>query len=301
MLSDGLLYHYCPTQTAFAILGSRTFRLSALSSANDRHEGRVLGKVFSRLMTATGLPKGVVELASVIVQSYVGNTEGFAFCLSESNDLLSQWRAYANDGSGIAIGFSPKLLEKDFGRVNFGSTFYELVKVNYGEDGLLSILEPIVQELQATFSACGEFARLSDGHTIESAVTRLWDRDENVENLFVGRDENDHELLTRLMNVLSPLHFLIYSTKPKSFHEEREWRLLRYRHRVALQDIEFFSDDRSIRPFISCLIADPAIEAIQEVVLGPKHQSDINWVRAFLASVGLKHVKVLRSTIDSYR
>jgi hypothetical protein len=27
------------------------------------------------------------------------------FCLSEEGDLLSQWRGYADDGCGVAIGF----------------------------------------------------------------------------------------------------------------------------------------------------------------------------------------------------
>ena len=33
-------------------------------------------------------------------------------CFSESSDLLSQWRAYGNDGQGVAIGFNAKLLSK---------------------------------------------------------------------------------------------------------------------------------------------------------------------------------------------
>jgi hypothetical protein len=29
-------------------------------------------------------------------------------CFSENGDSLSQWRAYANDGKGVAIGFNPE-------------------------------------------------------------------------------------------------------------------------------------------------------------------------------------------------
>jgi hypothetical protein len=35
-------------------------------------------------------------------------------CFSENGDSLSQWRAYANDGKGVAIGFNPE----KFGIVN---------------------------------------------------------------------------------------------------------------------------------------------------------------------------------------
>ena len=36
----------------------------------------------------------------------------FWFCFSESKDKLSQWRGYAQDGKGIAIGFNKDVLEE---------------------------------------------------------------------------------------------------------------------------------------------------------------------------------------------
>lgn len=300
-MSDKFLYHYCSTQTGFAILQSRKFRLSALSAANDSLEGRVLGQVFAELLQATGLPKGVLDVLSIIVEGYPDSTEGFALCLSEKGDQLSQWRAYARDGTGIAIGFLPDALERDFGRVNFGAQFFELEKVEYGNAGLRDSLAPVVEEIKEKFSEYGEFVRLSDSETRDSAMRALADRQTDVEGLFNGTRDDSEVLLGELMKVVAPLHFQIYKTKPQSFHEECEWRLLRYRHRVALSEIEYSADETSVRAFISCLIADPARDAIKEVILGPKHGSNINWIRAFLASVGLPHVDVIRSEIESYR
>ncbi len=297
MTVDRLLYHYCSTQTGLAILQNRTFRLSALSAANDSLEGRILGRVFSQLLSNTGLPTEVVEVASVIVEGYPNATEGFAFCLSEKGDLLSQWRAYSRDGSGI----SSELLVKDFGQVNFGAQFYELTKVEYGESGLCQSLKPLSDELSAEFTKYGRFVKLCEGTTRERALQLLADRGADARGLFRGERDDTSQLVSQLLKSLAPLHFKIYATKPDSFHEECEWRLLRYRHKVALPEIEYFADDNSIRPYIPCLIADPAREVIREVVLGPKHASTIDWVRAFLTSVGLQHVLVRRSTIESYR
>lgn len=295
-----LLFHYCSTQTGFAILQKREFRLSALSSANDTLEGRVLGRVFAQLLRDTDLLPEIVDVASVIVQGYPDSTEGFAFCLSEKGDLLSQWRSYGRDGSGIAIGFSPDVLLTDFGKVNFGAKFYELVKVEYGEERLKSSLKPIADEVAAEFARFGAFARLKDGMTIERALLMLADR-ERATHVFDSTNDSASELLARLLKSLAPLHFQIYGTKPTHFHEECEWRLLRHRHKVALPDIEYFADEHSVRAYITCLIADPAREAIAEVILGPKHRTNIDWMRAFLASVGLSHVRVRRSSIESYR
>lgn len=300
-MTDGkLLFHYCSTQTGFAILQKREIRLSALSSANDTLEGRVLGRVFGQLIRNTELPQELVDVASVIVEGYPDSTEGFAFCLSEKSDLLSQWRSYGRDGTGIAIGFSSKILAKDFGEVNFGAKFYELVKVEYGEEELQVSLKPLVDALAAEFAEFGVFARLKDGMTKERALLMLANREQEAK-VFTSANDDASKLLARLLKSLAPLHFQIYGTKPEHFHEESEWRLLRYRHKVALPDIEYFADDQSVRPYITALVADPARAAIQEVILGPKHRSNTEWMRAFLNSVGLPHVQVRRSAIESYR
>lgn len=301
MTESQFLYHYCSTQTAFSILKFRTIRLSPLSAANDSLEGRVLGRVFSQLLQATGLPKGVVDVASFMVEGYADATEGFAFCLSENGDLLSQWRAYARDGTGIAIGFAPPVLKEDFGAVNFGAQFCELLKVGYGEDDLRQTLVPFAEQIERDFAEHGEFVRMNHGKTRDEALRCFADRHADLKGLIVVRDKSSISLISRLLQILAPLHFRIYSTKPQAFQEEREWRLLRYQHRVAMQQIEYFADEYSVRPFISCLMADPARAAIGEVILGPKHRSNIDWVRAFLASVGLPHVVVKRSHIESYR
>lgn len=269
MTRDQLLYHYCGTQTGFAILQKRQLRLSALSSANDTLEGRVLGRVFTQLLQEMDLSKNLVDIASVIVEGYPDSTEGFAFCLSEHGDLLSQWRSYGRDGSGIAIGFSAELLAKDFGEVNFGAKFFELKSVNYGEVGLRTALKPVAEAVRRDFATIDPFLRLKAGMMKSRAMEVLADRT-NQSHIFEAGDEKTIEVLTRLLECLAPLHFQIYETKPDYFHEEREWRLLRYRHKVAFPEVEYVANDNSVRPFITCLIADPAKEAIQEIVLGPK-------------------------------
>lgn len=300
-MADKILYHYCSTQTGLAILQSRTFRLSALSAANDSLEGRVLGRVFSDLLSEVDLSPEVADVVSVIVQGYPDSTEGFAFCLSEKEDLLSQWRAYSQDGTGISIGFSSEVLAKDFGPVNFGTQFYEVTKVGYGEEGLRKTLKPFVDEVVAKFAKYGSFVKLGAGTTREHALNALADRGVTAQNLFQSERDDAPKLLSQLMKLLAPLHFQVYNNKLVSFHEEAEWRVLRFRHKVALPEIEYFANDCSFIPYIPCLIADPAREVIREVVLGPKHTSKVEWIRAFLVSVGLPHVLVRRSTIESYR
>lgn len=53
----------------------------------------------------------------------------FCVCFSESKDKLSQWRGYAQDGKGIAIGFDRGILEElnqisEF-HIAFGKVIYD--------------------------------------------------------------------------------------------------------------------------------------------------------------------------------
>lgn len=261
----------------------------------------MLGQVLSEMLATSGIPQGTAEVASVIVRGYPHSTEGFALCLSEKGDLLSQWRAYANDGRGVSIGFDAKILTDDFGPVNFGSNWFELTKVEYGKEGLQKRLAPYVEKVRQLCIDHGDFIKLKPGITVEHAVSSLANRDEHAEGLFLAQEKDRRHLLLRLLKLLAPLHFQIYSIKPQTFHEENEWRLLRYRHRVPLEEIRYNADHSSIRPFIPSLIADPAKAVIREIVLGPKHTSNISWFRSFLAAAGLTEVEVRCSTITSYR
>src|SRR5690606_28676010 len=152
-----------------------------------------------------------------IVEGYADSTEGFALCLSEKGDLLSQWRAYARDGTGISIGFSSDFLMRDYGPVNFGKSFYELIKVNYGEADLRNSLLPIAQQVEDEFGVHGEFVTLRSGLNRQDALHALADREADVRGIFVARNESSPALLSQLKNTLAPLHFRIYGTKPKTF------------------------------------------------------------------------------------
>jgi hypothetical protein len=43
----------------------------------------------------------------------------FAFCLSSAGNLLSQWRAYSESGTGYSIGFESRTLKSEL-RCDFG-------------------------------------------------------------------------------------------------------------------------------------------------------------------------------------
>ena len=70
----------------------------------------------------------------------------FVCCFSKAGDDLGQWRAYADNGRGYAIGFEAKMLEQAFANATPGPgrmTF----PITYGEEKLREIHQEIIDEV----------------------------------------------------------------------------------------------------------------------------------------------------------
>jgi hypothetical protein len=107
------LYHYCPSDAFVAIIESRQVRLSSLALGNDWMEGRTSFRALRELLPGKDM-KLSEHMRLISVLAGFEETQlvyGLGFCLSAEGDLLSQWRGYAQDGSGVAIGFRRAYLE----------------------------------------------------------------------------------------------------------------------------------------------------------------------------------------------
>jgi hypothetical protein len=67
----------------------------------------------------------------------------YVCCFSKSDDLLSQWRGYANDGHGVAIGFNEFLFDEFLDSKDIS---IEYSKVSYSDDILRNCVKTILCE-----------------------------------------------------------------------------------------------------------------------------------------------------------
>src|SRR5687768_12796503 len=111
---DAILYHYCDAAAFQAICTSRNMRFSDLFSLNDWleiHWGYSIWEAAAtQLLDKVGRPF-LDEIDKIIHTSGMCGLP-VASCYSLDGDVLSQWRAYADDGRGYAIGFKAKDLLK---------------------------------------------------------------------------------------------------------------------------------------------------------------------------------------------
>ncbi|MGY3593968.1 hypothetical protein ACVIGB_002017 [Bradyrhizobium sp. USDA 4341] len=111
--NDELIYHYCGADAFTQIVRSKTMWQTAYSALNDATERKWGYEQFQdaadKLRKVCGAE--FIDRIMEIVRLTQDHSVAMVSSYSLNGDLLSQWRAYADDGRGFAIGFSPRELE----------------------------------------------------------------------------------------------------------------------------------------------------------------------------------------------
>lgn len=121
-----IIYHYCNEFVFDSIIQQQKIWLSDIFKMNDSSELSWARELFVKVL------KENKELFKQEFRWYVINVvfsvDDSALpligCFSENGDLLSQWRAYADDASGLSIGFFAPLIYKGLG-VNINKVIYD--------------------------------------------------------------------------------------------------------------------------------------------------------------------------------
>lgn len=139
------IFHYCSVDSFVSILGNKCCRLSDLSKSNDYMERKWFLNVLEEALKDFFIDENInfdingemyysensrshFEWLLEEIDIYM-NQPSFVMCFSNEGDLLSQWRAYANDGAGLAIGFNFELFHRltyKKSTVSFDRVLYKL-------------------------------------------------------------------------------------------------------------------------------------------------------------------------------
>lgn len=209
-----ILYHYCSIGGFDGIISKRNLWLSQLSTMSDYAEGKWFRKImleeFLRRKNAAQLPKVVSErlLHAIVAEGMAhgkfqtrlqndGRDTRYCSCFSEAGDDLYQWRAYADDARGFAIGFDTDSIdEKNWYNGTDSRSF--MTKVRYDETEHREAANRLID----TFFDTLVLVEADDKYTDEDVEAQL---DEFFDN------------------AVRPLS-IIY--KNGRFHHEREWRFV---------------------------------------------------------------------------
>ena len=104
-MSDTIYYHYTTVAKAHKIIRSRKIWLTDYRFLNDRQE---LKQGYEHFVAA--LPEKLRPAFKSAFDWHNGLNHHCVLSLSRSSEILSQWRAYAADGTGLALGFYESFL-----------------------------------------------------------------------------------------------------------------------------------------------------------------------------------------------
>lgn len=209
-------YHYCSVNTFLSIMENYNIWLSDAEKTNGYTEMKwlfdkikeVIDEILSSyedifdhelLHRTKGIISEVLEKLLLKKAPVVKNAKSFMFCLSEANDLLSQWRAYGNDGKGVAIGFNTEVLSEFM-----SNPFYTLTKVIYSQEDTFKFLHIALDE-QLKWS-------------IESSIDSS------------NNGYNESKLVVNIFMLIYGIWEEGFVYKNNMFVEEQEWRIFRKIH-----------------------------------------------------------------------
>lgn len=210
--------------------------------------------------------------AKLIVEMALRNHLALGTCFSEERDLLSQWRGYAQDGTGFSVSFKKHKLES-LASQKVGKAELALRQISY-ENQDAERTGKIISQLYSAFGADADgFSESSDG--IGFLPLTL-----------------SHEKIEQQRRAAREL----FTVKNGGFKEEREWRLLLFDYHHNIEGIEFRESRSVLSPYVP-LEFEP--KAIASVTLGPANPTPTLTIEQALAKYDIQ-AEVIKSTA-SYR
>ena len=289
------LYHYCSNDSFVEIVKSRSIWLSELTLSSDYLEGKWIREVFRKVCEGLDVSELIIEQLLDQLDITINFWRGLGFCMSGRPDVLSQWRGYAEDGTGVSIGFPKDYLTQ--------------IKDQLSEDGVFGAigLAEITYDLEKQKEQIFPIVKLIMDYVERGALDRQGG------TLFIAGEPNDkkerrEKARKDLRQAFASFFLLLFSLKNTAFKEELESRLLTWIPQIGadgddltyLTKLQTRARGNHIVPYFELQLLEIELAAIDEVWLGPGNTTPEIIVNDFMAKHGFPNVKVRRSSA-SYR
>lgn len=313
-----IVYHYCGLESFLSIMNNSTIRLTNISKSNDRSEIQYCFDVFEKT-----LKDSCIEFS----KKYVDNTEiknhfsdidydslvakavlndsliYYAACFSAESDLLSQWRGYANDGKGVAIGFYSKnfMNARDLKNVKYNKITYDMhtVKIEL-HDYIIQKLKKVHDKADVSASPFSYDTAINDiisgmvynaifyknpAFSEENEWRLVFYPFGNIRNLLI-----DHKYKDMSSNQL------FYDRMHEPIEYEKDY------HGLKRGKLQFKCTDDKIISYVDMNFASIKDLMLAEIVVGPKSNIDDKDLRLFLLSNGYDLSRInIRKSIATYQ
>jgi hypothetical protein len=276
------LYHYCSVEAFLQIIETKSIRLSSVLGFNDYLETKWIEPLIEAAIEPKKTAKNELFFDTVMQHYHDNQTIPFMTCFSSDGDTLSQWRAYAADGYGFAIGLNPKYfpLERQAPYLRDDEHAIGISEVVYNQEAQHDLVKKVIDTHLA--DCCEGDNALMVHHAVECATVLL------RYSLIFKNTKFNEEMEWRIIYVPT-----ITTNDGKDIQIGLEQRLI--------SDLMFRYTEQAIIPHFDLPFFESRDEEpINEIVLGPKNTTETFVVRMLLDKYGLGNVNVIKSEA-SYR
>jgi hypothetical protein len=274
-----VVYHYTTDAGLRGILQSGRIWLTDIFSLNDPSElrhGLSRARAILNQKAASGPPE-----SKIFAKDFASLDKGldraahyFVCSFSEAGDDLGQWRAYADNGRGYALGFDAKALEEAFGKgAETPTSNNAAFPVTYGDSTLDDIQRQLVEKMFSLIS-------LPNGRKLPGDVIVAY----------------MVELLTTLAS--HALHAVLFF-KHEAYSNEREYRFLEVHRADAKPAHSLRGRPYSLIRYREFDWKGPAAAALKKIVVGPAAHPDkaLQFARDCIREFVVKDVDITHSGI----
>lgn len=267
-----IIYHYCNVESFKAIIENKTLWLSSVYNLNDYKEIHwIKDKIFKKIKISSTKDNFLkYKCFEELYSNQLPNVYIASF--SEGSDLLSQWRAYANDGYGVAIGFNSDYF-KENNMVQTSSVLYNEESQEKQIDLILKPLEQVDNEIDTQSTKFIEVCK-----AIITDINNLSAKSKN--ELFKEEQE------VRLIH------------NPKITNDKKNKKFIFEKN---LSEMMFRAVCGNLIPYFELKFNEKKkIPAILEIIKGPKNKFINEEIQIFLSNNGFYSVDI-KSSKSSYR
>lgn len=284
---NDILYHYTSLNGFLSIIETQSLFFSNVNFLNDSKEIKHGVDIVLKAIEQTEKKE-----SSDILDKMKDNikllfkSEKYVTCFSKDGDLLSQWRAYGNNGKGISIGFEFSNLTDSFDKYLTGT------HIEYDE------------KIQI--------------ESIKEYIHLMIEFYKNIENNYNWNGQDFNNLVAK--QIITFFNNVIYSFKHPSFIDEREYRLQLEIDNTMYKkediDLKFRATENLIIPYtvikndyISYLETKVPNESepifslkklpISKIIIGPSldYETVKTGIKKFLSEKGYNEIDIEKSNV----
>ncbi len=243
---ENLLYHYTSVRTIDLIIKNKCIWATDITKLNDRKEQKIWYEIFDKVIESfvskedyTTHQKIIDEICEKI--NAYKEYDSFISSFSSKEDLLSQWRAYGDDGEGICIAFDRRQFLDILYSDGINPSLYN-GHLDYNYQNVFDDTYKLIYEIIKYF------------HSQEITLEEFKNRIDNT-NYF---NEKCEQIWMRIQD-----------SKDSSFFEESEFRLFLHQLKdKPIKQVDTFERNKRLIPYVKLEFGNKPVP-IKKIIIGP--------------------------------